>query len=221
MPLCRGCGGAVDKIPIEALQYPLIEAKHLAPNFMLLGSYCNGLVVAFYIGLSAWFVSEKLWRTFFFTQLAVTVAVCLAVVGFAMIYSDSIRKLAETILGSFPALIGVSVWIGIAIRREEYPTAWARLQHAWTIGALFFVHLLMLFQGNARFGYWVTMVGLASLAIAVEIARYRMTHDLWDGSMPSLRPRFTIRNILYWTAFFPIVFSYYQAITPFCDWLFR
>ena len=221
LPLCRGCGGAVDKIPIDTLQFPPFDAKNLAPNFMLLGAYCNGLFVAFYVCLSAWFVSEKLWKSFFLTQLSVTVINSVTLLCFSMVYSDSSRELAETILGSFPTLVGFSVWIGIPIRRNDYPVAWARLQHSWTLGAFFFVHLLMLFQGDARYGYWVTMVGLVSLLVAVEIARYRMPHDLWDSSVGILRPRFTIRNILCWTALFPVVFSYFQAIRPICDWLFR
>ena len=220
LPLCRGCNGGADKIPIQTLDFAVLDAKHLSGSFLILGSYSNGLIVAFSTCLAAWFVSEKLWRICLFAQFYLTASISIVVMGSALIFSDNRRDLVETTLAYLPPLVGLLIWIGGAIHRKAYPVAWARLQHAWTVEAYFLVHLMMLFQGTARYGYWVTMVGLACVAIAVEIARHRMKHDLWDASEPIVRPQFSIRNILFWTAFFPIVLSYYQAIPPVCDWLF-
>ena len=222
LPLCRGCGGAADKIPIDTLQpISITDVAGLFSNFMLLGSYCNGLIVAFSMCVTAWFRSERLWRVFFLSQFSLIATIAVTALAFGIAQSPNSKSLVETILGEVPAILGVLIWIGIAIRRNEFPTAWARLQHVWTIVAFFFVHLMMLFQGSARYGYWLTMIGLGGLVIAVELARYRMQHDLWDASTRVVKPQFSIRSILFWTAFFPIVFSYYRSIETFCDWLYK
>ncbi len=222
LPLCRGCGGAADKIPIHSLQpISVTDLAGLFSNFMLLGSYCNGLMVAFFICVTAWFKSERLWRIFFLSQFCITATVAVIVLTFGTAQSPNLESLVRTILGTVPALLGVLIWIGIAIGRNDFPTAWARLQHAWTIAAFFFIHLMTLFQGSVRYGYWLTMIGLGGLVVAVELARYRMQHDLWDASKRVVKPQFSIRSILFWTAFFPVVFSYYRSIEPFCNWLFQ
>ena len=217
LPLCRGCGGGPDKIPVQSLQVIPFEAEHLIANFVLLGSYSNGLFIAFCAALSAWLVSEKLWRACFLTQFFITSGISLAVVGTAMLQSSHGRQLLTNVLVMIPALIGFFAWVGLAIRRQAYQVAWARLQHFWTMISLFLVHGLLIFEGRVLYGYWVTMVALACVVIAVEIASHRMKHDLWDSEAPVVRPQFTIRRILFWTAFFPIVFGYCQAIEAFCN----
>jgi hypothetical protein len=220
MPLCRGCGGGPDKIPVESLRISPFEAENQIANFALLGSYSNGLFIAFSAALSAWLVSEKLWRACFLAQFFITSGISIAVVVAAMMQSSHGRQLLTTVLVMIPALTGFLTWVGLAIRRQAYQVAWARLQHAWTMISLFFVHGLLLFEGHVLYGYWVTMVALASVLIAIEIARHRMKHDLWDSEAPVVRQHFTIRRILFWTAFFPIVFGYCQAIEAFGNWVY-
>ena len=221
LPLCRGCGGS-DKIPINSLQpISLTDVSGLFSNLIVLGSYSNGLIVALAMCIAAWFASERLWKVFFLTQFIITAVGGVVVVAFGIVHSSNGKELVESSLGAIPPLVGFLIWVGIAIRRRQFPIAWARLQHAWTIVALFFVHLSMLFQGTVLYGYWLTMIGLGGLVIAVELAKYRMAHDLWLATKPVERPQFSIRRILVWTAFFPFVFSYYRAIDPFCNWLFK
>ena len=220
LPLCRGCGGGADKIPVQSLRIIPFEAEHQIANFVLLGSYSNGLFIAFCAAISAWLVSEKFWRRCFLAQFFITSGISTIVVGVAMLYSSSGRQLLTTVLVMIPALIGFLAWVGLAIRSQEYHFAWARLQHSWTMIAIFFVHGLLLFEGRVLYGYWVTMVALVCVVIAVEIARHRMRHDLWDSEAPVVRPQFTIRKILFWTAFFPIVFGYCQAIEAFGNWVY-
>jgi hypothetical protein len=221
LPLCRGCNGGADVIPIKEVQFVPIEPEKVLGSSLILGSYSNGLLVAISVSIAALLRSEKIWKRFFLSQLILTLGVSAAMIFGAMAYSNSTRDLLETVLGAIPAWLGVATWISGAIRRHDYPAAWARLQHTWTIVTCFFMHLLMIFQGQARYGYWLTLVGLVGQVIAVEVARYRMKHDIWDASSKVVRPQFSIRNILFWTAFFPIVLTYYQTITPFCDWLFK
>ncbi len=221
LPLCRGCSGGADVIPISKVQIVPFEPEKAFGSSLVLASYSNGLLVAISISIATLLHSEKIWKRFFLSQLVITLGVSAAMIVGAMVYSDSPRDLLETILGSTPAWLAVAAWTGAAIRRHDYPTAWSRLQHTWTIVTCFFVHLLMIFQGQARYGYWLTIAGLIFQVIAVEVARHRMKHDLWDASSKVVRPQFSIRNILFWTAFFPIVLTYYQTITPFCDWLFK
>jgi hypothetical protein len=221
LPLCRGCGGGADVIPISKVQIVPIETEKVIGSSLILASYSNGLLVAISVSIAALWRSEKIWNRFFLSQLVITLGASAAMIVGAMAYSDSTRDFLETILGSTPAWLGVAAWTGAAIRRHDYPAAWARLQHTWTIITFFFMHLLMIFQGQARYGYWLTLVGLVCQVIAVEVARHRMKHDLWDASSNVVRPQFSIRSILFWTAFFPIVLTYYQTITPFCDWLFK
>lgn len=220
LPLCRGCGGGPDLVPINVIQLVPIEPEKVFGSCLLLVSYSNGLLVALSVCVATLLHSEKIWKRFFLSQLILSLSVSAAMIGAAMVTSDSPRALLETMLGSIPAWLGVTAWIGGAILRQDYTTAWARLQHTWTIIAYFYIHLLMIFQGQVRYGYWVTLTGLACQVIAVEVARHRMKHDLWDASSAVVRPQFSIRNILFWTAFFPIVLTYYQAIAPFCNWLF-
>ncbi len=221
LPLCRGCSGTT-RIPIETFKEgSLTDVGDWLFNFMLLGSYCNGLIVAVLISVTAWFASERLWKVFFLAQFGLTLSIGVALVAYSIWRCTDLKNLLETALSAPPALFGFSIWVGLAIQRRALQSAWARLQHAWTIAALFFVHLLMLFQGSALFGYWLTLIGLVGMVVAVELARLRMQHDLWDPSQRVLRPQFSIRSILIWTAFFPIVFSYYRAIEPFCNWIFQ
>ncbi len=220
LPLCRGCGGGPDKIPVQLLRIFPFEAEHQFANFLLIGSYGNGLLIAILAAVSAWLVSEKFWKACFLTQFFVTSGISIAVVGVAMVQSSSGRQLLSTVLVTIPALIGFLSWVGLAIRSQEYQVAWARLQHAWTMSAILIVHGLLLFEGRVRYGYWVTMVALLFVVIAVEIARHRMKHDLWDSEAPVIRPQFTIRKILFWTAFFPLVFGYCQAMEALCNWVF-
>ena len=221
LPLCRGCNGGADVIPIKEVQFVPIEPEKVLGSSLILTSYSNGLLVAISVSIAALLRSEKIWKWFFLSQLILTLGGSAAMIVGAMVYSDSTRDLLETMLSSIPAWFAVVAWIGGAIRRPDYPTAWSRLQHTWTMITFFFMHLLMILQGQARYGYWLTIAGLICQVIAVEVARHRMKHDLWDTSSKVVRPQFSIRNILFWTAFFPTVLTYYQTITPFCDWLFK
>lgn len=204
-------------IPINKVQFVPIEPEKLLGSGLIVASYSNGLLVAISVSIAALMRSEKIWKRFFLSQLIFTLGVIAAMIVGEMAYSDSTRDLFETFLGSTPAWLAVAAWTGGAIRRQDYLTAWERLQHTWTIITCFFMHLLMIFQGQARYGYWLTISGLICQVLAVEVARHRMQHDLWDASSKVVRPQFSIRNILFWTAFFPIVLTYYQTITPFCD----
>jgi hypothetical protein len=58
------------------------------------------------------------------------------------------------------------------------------------------------------------------MVVAVELARLRMVHDLWDASHRVERPQFTLRSAFLWITFVPLVIGYYQAIGPFVSWLF-
>jgi hypothetical protein len=221
LPLCRGCGGGPDKLPVQSLRTSPLEAEHQIANFVLLGTYGNGMFIATCVAFSAWLVSEKFWKGCLITQFFITSGISIAVVVVALVQSGSGRQLLNTILVMVPALIGFLAWVSLAIRRQAYQDAWARLQHTWTMIGLFFVHGLLLFEGRVLYGYWVTMVALVCIVIAVEVARHRMKHDLWDSEAQVVRPQFTIRKILFWTAFFPIVFGYCQAIEAFCNWAYR
>lgn len=221
LPLGRGCGGTVHT-PIDALRLDSITSfGELISIFILLGSYSNGLLTAILVSIAAWLVSEKLWRYTFIAQFLISLSIGIVIVVLMLWHSGSAKELLENCLSSFPVLFGFGLWVGLAMKRKEFQIAWARLQHGWTIAALFYVHLLMLFKSAAMYGYWLTLIGLGGMVIAVELGRYRMQHDLWDASQCVVRPQFTIRRILIWTAFFPIVFSYYRAIEPFCNWLFK
>lgn len=221
LPLCRGCGGTIET-PIDAIKVDSItNFGHLISIFILLGSYSNGLLTAVLVGVAAWMVSESFWRFTFIAQFLISLSIGIVLVVLMLWHSGSAKELLENCLYSCPVLFGFGIWVGLAMKCKEYQVAWARLQHVWTIAALFYVHLLMLFKSEAMYGYWLTLIGLVGMVIAVELARYRMQHDLWDASQRVVRPQFTIRRILIWTAFFPIVFSYYRAIEPFCNWLFK
>ena len=221
LPLCRGCSGTT-KIPIESLNVgSQTNVGDWLFDFMLLGSYGNGLLVALLISVTAWFANERLWKLFFLTQFGVTLSIGVALVAYSLWRCTDLKTLLETTLSALPPLLGFSIWVGLAIQRRAFQSAWARLQHSWTIAALFFVHLLILFQGSALYGYWLTLIGLVGMLVAVELARLRMQHDLWDASQRVLRPQFSIRSILIWTALFPIVFGYYRAIEPLCNWIFK
>lgn len=221
LPLGRGCGGTIHT-PIDELKLDSIaNVGDLISSFVLLGSYSNGLLIAVLVSIAAWMVSEKLWRFTFIAQFLISLSIGIVLVFLMLWHSGSAKEWLENCLYSCPALFGFGMWVGLAMKRKEYPVAWARLQHVWTIAALFYVHLLMLFKSEAMYGYWLTLIGLLGMVTAVELARYRMQHDLWDASQRVVRPQFTIRRILIWTAFFPIVFSYYRAIEPFCNWLYK
>jgi len=222
LPLCNGCSGGVVKTPIDFFKPITIGyLDELFLNTLLLGSYCNGLLVAISIGIVAWFASERLWRLFFYAQFGVTFTMATVMVVIGLARTTDRRNLLENFLFTVPTLLAISFWIVRAIRRKDFQRAWARVQHAWTITAIFMIHMMILFEGSVLYGYWVTLVGQASLVIAVEIATYRMKHDLWDASQKVTRPQFAIRNILAWTAFFPLAFSYFQAIDPVCNWFFK
>ena len=222
LPLCNGCSGGAAKTPIDFLKpVTLGHVRELFFNTLILGSYCNGLLVAISMGIVAWIANERLWRFFFFAQFGVTFTMATVLVVIGLAWSTDQRNLLETFLFTVPTLLAISFWIVRAIRRKDFQRAWARVQHAWMITAIFMIHMMILFEGSVLYGYWVTWVGQASLVIAVEIATYRMKHDLWDASQIVTRPQFAIGNILCWTAFFPLAFSYYQAIGPVCNWFFR
>lgn len=221
LPLGRGCGGTIHT-PIDALRLDSIDNfGELISSFILLGSYSNGLLTAILVSIAAWMVSERLWRFTFIAQFLTSLSMGIVLVVLMLWHSGSAKELLENCLYSSPVLFGFGIWVGLATKRKEFQLAWARLQHVWTIAAFFYVHLLMLFKSQVLYGYWLTLIGLGGMVIAVELARYRMQHDLWDASQRVVRPQFTIRRILIWTAFFPVVFSYYRAIEPFCNWLFK
>lgn len=222
LPLCNGCSGGAIKTPIDFLKpVTLGHVGELFVNALILGSYCNGLFVAISMGMVAWIANERLWRLFFFSQFGVTLTTATVMVVIGLACSSDRRNLLENFLFTVPTLLAISFWIVRAICRKDLQRAWARVQHAWTITAIFMIHMMILFEGSVLYGYWVTWVGQASLVIAVEIATFRMKHDLWDASQKVTRPQFAIRNILCWTAFFPLAFSYYQAIVPVCNWFFK
>ncbi len=221
LPLCRGCSGTT-KIPIETFTASsLTDVGDWLFNFMLLGSYCNGLIVAVLMSVTAWFASERLWKVFFLTQLVLTLSIGVALVAYSMWRCTDFESFLKTALSALPALFGFSIWVGLAIQRRALQSAWARLQHAWTIAALFFVHLLMLFEGSVLYGYRLTLIGSVGMLVAVELARHRMQHDLWDVTQRVLRPPFSIRGTFIWTAFFSTVFRYYRAMEPLCNWIFK
>ena len=148
LPLCRGCGGS-DKIPIDSLQpFTFTDVGELFSKLMVLGSYNNGLIVAFAMCAAAWFASERLWKVFFLTQFIITAVGGVVVVALGIVHSSNGKQMVESSLGAIPPLVGFLIWVGIAIRSKQFQIAWARLQHAWTIVALFFVHWSMLFQGT-------------------------------------------------------------------------
>jgi hypothetical protein len=212
LPLCRGCSGGGTKIPVQSLKpLSLNNAQEMLFNFLLLGSYCNGLFVAFSICVAAWLLSERIWKLFFFGQYSVTLGLCIVLAVIALLQCPDRKTFVSTVLAQMP-LVAYAVWVGCAVRRDALQLAWARLQHAWTIASILFIHGLLLFEGRVLYGYWLTLVGQACMVLAVELARYRMKHDLWNATEPVTRPQFSIRRILGWTAFFPILVSYYRAV---------
>ena len=221
LPLCRGCGGGPDRIPVDSLKsLSLSQLDGLLPDAMILGAYCNGLLVAMAMSLVAWFASRQLWNSFFLTQLSLTFIASVTIVLLGLYHSTDAKNRVENFLSTVPTLIAYMVWVGLAIRRNDLPRAWARLQHAWILAALFIVHIMLLFQGSVLYGYWITIVGQTCLFISIEVAVYRMQHDLWDTTQKVVKPQFSILTILGWTAFFPLAFSYFQAIGPLVNWLF-
>ena len=222
LPVCKGCGGGPDLSPLDFLEpVSVVSVKTWIFDVILLGSYCNGLVAAMLISATALLASERLWKKLFFVQFGLTSTIFTVMVLIGLVYSPDGKQLLGSFLFMAPTLTAYGAWIWFAVRRNDLQRAWARMQHSWTIATYFFIHLMIVLKGAVLIGYWITMLGLAGMVVAVEMANYRMKHDLWDSTQRVTRPQFAIKNILAWTAFFPITFSYFQAIDPFCNWVFK
>lgn len=223
LPVCKSCSNTIER-PVDGLALtPPIEVRDVVRVVTLLSVYGNGVLVATLLTISAYLASPTFWWRAFVIQYTLTVLIGLLFVALVVAQSPGSGTGSvplENFLSCAPPPIAAALWIGGAIRRQARELAWARLQHCWTMGAFVYLHMLCLFNSQVLIGYWLTLLSLAGLVFAVELARYRMHHDLWDPTRPAGRPQFTLRKIFLWMTFFPLVVAYYQAIEPFCNWLY-
>lgn len=222
LPLFRNCSGTVVR-PVEELSSAVaspVSTSSLVQAAVLLSVYGNGVLAAGLITISAWLCSRAFWWRSFLFQFAVCLG--LAVIFASLVLSEPTPTLTARVSNGLifiPPLVVASSWVALAIRRGAHELAWARLQHTWTIGALLYVHLMCIFAQQLLFGYWLTMIGLAGMMLAVELARHRMQHDLWDASQPAARPQFTLASIFLWITLIPLAIGYYQVVEPLAKWL--
>ena len=223
LPLCLNCSGAVVR-PVDAVtdaasnSLTTGEVVHLVT---LLGAYGNGALVATLLGLSAYFSSRALWWRAFVWQYAASMTLGTAIVALILFSGQETPKdRLGGALAFIPPLVASAAWVTRAIRRGQHEVAWARLQHTWTIVALFYLHLLCLFSQGLLFGYWLTLIALSGMLVSVELARLRMRHDLWDASQRIPKPQFRLRSVFLWMTIAPLVLAYYRSIDPLTQWLF-
>lgn len=220
LPVCRSCNGAVVR-PVDSLEISSpVQAWDIAGCAVLLAVYGNGVLIAFLLTISAGLRSREFWWRTFRIQFAVTLTVAVTILGLIALDASSLKDWMGETLSLLPLLGGGLAWIAAALRYDNRQLAWARLQHVWTIGAVFNLHLHCVFSTRLLYGYGVTLVALAGQLFAVELARLRMHHDLWDRSQPPHRPQFTVGGLLFWMTLLPLVFAYYQAVDPVVEWLF-
>ena len=223
LPLCRSCGGSVLR-PVEVISTSLSAPGHISSVFdgvTLLAVYCNGALAASVLAISAYRRNPAVLRRAFATQYAISLG--LAVVFACLVLADESSSPKRTLVGGLafiPPLVMAAWWVQSAWRRGDREAAWARLQHLWTFGALVYMHLMCIFATEVLIGYWLTLASLLAMVLAVELARHRMRHDLWDASRPPARIQFTLRSLFLWMTILPLVTGYYRAIELLADWLF-
>jgi hypothetical protein len=219
LPVNRGCGGTINR-PIEQIRFSgSLSISDWLGNVWFLGSYANGLVAACLLALSAVWCSERLWWRSFVVQFASALFLCILALTLSLLRNSQPRYLVESALVWLPPLLLSIGWISAAIRRNHRQVAWARLQHSWTIVGLFTLQVQCLFSTTLLYGYWLTVFGFALQIFYVEVARLRMTHDLWDASQPVGKLQFSMRNLFFWMTFTAIALGYYFALGPAIDWL--
>ncbi len=220
LPINRGCNGSITR-PVENLRLnPPIQMADIVLLGWMIGCYGNGLMAAMLLALSVIWCGETLWWRAFIAQLTCAGGLCLMTLALNLNPSNHAKELTQNLLVLVPPMILSWSWIGLAMRYRQRQSAWARLQHSWTLVGLVMLQLQSLFSTKILYGYWVSIVGFVGLTFSIELARLRMKHDLWDRSAPALRPQFTIRGIFFWTTFCALVVGYYGAIGPILSWMF-
>lgn len=221
LPTSRGCNGTVIR-PVDGISAAWVAPVHvrdIVGAAAVAGLFGCGVSVASIAAVSACLRSPEFWWRGFLAQLAVSLLFASLLACGLLASSLKARRIDDDALAIIPPLIGGLAWVGLAMRRGARQQAWARLQHVWAIAALLYLHMLCLFSSQLLVGYWLALVGLVSTAAAVELARYRMQHDLWDASQRVERPRFTLRQLFFWMTFFPLAMGYLQAVGKLASWL--
>lgn len=220
LPVNRGCNGAV-MTPIEQLQlnspYSLVD---LLGDLWILGSYGNGLLAASILAASALWRSERLWWNATLIQGFATFCLSAAAIVVLGVNEPDPKSVVTNLLVYFVPWILSLTWIATALYRGQRQAAWARLQHSWALVGAFGLQLRCIFSTELFYGYWLSLIGFAALLLAVEFARYRMAHDLWDPTLLPVKPQVSLRKFLAWTTFSAVVIAYYQSIQPLLNWLF-
>lgn len=220
LPINRGCGGTINK-PIEQLDFSSpYNFLDLLGDLWILGSYGNGLLAASLLAASALWRSEQLWWSSTLLQLLAAVSLSTAAIVLMFVNeSEPKQVVTNVLLYLVPWLLSLT-WIATALRNGQRQSAWARLQHTWTLVGAFGLQLQCIFSTEILYGYWLSLIAFAALILAVEFARHRMVHDLWERNQPAFTPRFSLRKIFLWTTFSAAVIIYCQSIQPVLDWLF-
>lgn len=220
LPVCRGCNGAIVRPSDGLVLTPPVHVADVVGCVALLAVYGNGVCIAVLITISGCLRSPTFWWRSFVVQAAISACIGLTIVGAVLVTSHTPKAWLQQSLVFVPPLVGGITWVGLAFRYADPEQAWARVQHIWTIGAWLNLNLHCILSGALLFGYWVTLFALAGQLFAVELARHRMRHDLWDASHPTRRPQFTLGSLLAWMTILPLIFGYYQAVEPIVEWFF-
>lgn len=220
LPISRGCNGAIVR-PVNCLAIsPPVQASHIIGSAIALSVYGNALATALLITISGLTRSPVFWWRTFVVQFAITFSAMLAMMCSIMFDATSLRGWLVNTFEFLPAFVGGTTWVALAMRRGERELAWARLHHLWTVAGWVVLHLQCIFSNRLLYGYWMTLGALAAQFFAVELARHRMQHDLWDRSQPVRRPQISLRTIFLWMTVLPLIPAYFQALQALIGWWF-
>lgn len=221
LPVARGCSGTIER-PVDDLSWSgSLDIQELLVGTLIFGSYANGLIASGILIVATLLRNRRfLWRITQ-AQFVIALSIGVSLLITTLISDRALRPKTEGLLTIAPPILGAFVWIILARRQNDRELAWARLQHVWTLVALVMLHLKCLFATQLLVGYWLMLAGLLGLVVAVQVARHRMVHDLFDASVAARRPRFALWQVFVWTTMFALVFGYYSSLDKLLDIMFE
>ena len=211
LPFAEGCQGHIISPSGMFPSDPLMTWSDWLVAMLVPNAFFNGVWVAGLLLLTGIFHCKKIWQTGFALHLCLSAALLILMV-YVQTGSVSDRKSGlEAFLGMLPVVTLPTLWVGWSIWKRQWSDVWARLQHVWTFVAIALLHVSLMLSRRLLFGYFFLLAGLLGMVVAVEVARNRMAHDLWDRSQPVGKFNFTIRGLMGWTTVLALVIGYYQT----------
>lgn len=210
MPHVRGCDGKV-VVPVEDAA-KRVEAGDYGDAIAVSLPYIFGLCTATLIIVCVFAAWRNADRILLGGQAFI---LCLIWgIGLISVLLQPSARYPVIVYTQFPPLVLTVTWIGEAIWRRDWITAWARLTNVMVLFSAFYLYVTHLFARSYFYGFYVACAAFVGLLVAPWMLRNHWERLLVDGLARPRRVQIGLRQLLLVMAMGPLLYGYYRYLPP-------